>query len=63
MLVVVKKEDQASVKEMEQVILEEVNVKQLELLDTDSDIVVKKAKPNFKSIGPKFGKKVNLDCQ
>ncbi len=60
MLVVVKKEDQASVKEMEQVILEEVNVKQLELLDTDSDIVVKKAKPNFKSIGPKFGKKVNL---
>lgn len=59
MLVVVKKEDQEAVREMEQVILEEVNVKQLELLDTDSDIVVKKAKPNFKSIGPKFGKKVN----
>jgi isoleucyl-tRNA synthetase len=59
MLVVVKKEDQESVREMEQVILEEVNVKQLELLDTDSEIVVKKAKPNFKSIGPKFGKKVN----
>ncbi len=60
MLVVVKKEDQQAVREMEQVILDEVNVKQLELLDTDSDIVVKKAKPNFKSIGPKFGKKVNL---
>lgn len=59
MLVVVKKEDQQAVREMEQVILDEVNVKQLELLDTDSDIVVKKAKPNFKSIGPKFGKKVN----
>lgn len=59
MLVVVKKEDQDAVKQMEPVILEEVNVKQLELLDTDSDIVVKKAKPNFKSIGPKFGKKVN----
>ncbi|MCX8057609.1 MAG: isoleucine--tRNA ligase [Ignavibacteria bacterium] len=60
MLVVVKKEDQDSVREMEQVILEEVNVKELQLLDTDSDIVIKKAKPNFKSIGPKFGKKVNL---
>ncbi len=60
MLVVVKKEDQESVKQMEQVILDEVNVKELQLLDTDSDIVVKKAKPNFKSIGPKFGKKVNL---
>lgn len=60
MLVVVKKEDQESVKQMEQVILDEVNVKELQLLDTDSEIVVKKAKPNFKSIGPKFGKKVNL---
>ncbi len=59
MLVVVMKEDQDAVRQMEQVILDEVNVKQLELLDTDSELVVKKAKPNFKSIGPKFGKKVN----
>lgn len=59
-LVVVKKEDQDAVRHMEQVILEEVNVKQLELLNTNSEIVVKKAKPNFKSLGPKFGKKVNL---
>lgn len=58
-MVVVKKEDQNSVKEMENVILEEINVKELVLLDTDSDIVGKKAKPNFKSIGPKFGKNVN----
>lgn len=59
MLVVVRKEDQDSVRQMEQVILDEVNVKALQMLDTGSDIVVKKAKPNFKSIGPKFGKKVN----
>lgn len=59
-LVVVKKEDQDAVRHMEQVILDEVNVKQLELLNTNSEIVVKKAKPNFKSLGPKFGKKVNL---
>lgn len=59
-LVVVKKEEQDAVRHMEQVILDEVNVKQLELLNTNSEIVVKKAKPNFKSLGPKFGKKVNL---
>ncbi len=58
-MVVVKKDDRDSIKQMKQVILEEVNVKTLELLDTDSDLVGKKAKPNFKSIGPKFGKNVN----
>jgi len=58
-MAVVNKEDQNAVREMENVILEETNVKELVLLDTDSEIVGKKAKPNFKSIGPKFGKNVN----
>lgn len=40
------------------VILEEVNVKELNIIEGDSDIIVKKTKPNFKSIGPKFGKDV-----
>ncbi len=40
------------------IILEEVNVKDLEIIEGDSEIIVKKAKPNFKSIGPKFGKDV-----
>ena len=35
-------------------------VKELNLLEGNSDIIVKKAKPNFKSIGPKFGKNVKL---
>ena len=34
----------------------EVNVKDIELLDDASDILVKKIKPNFKVLGPKFGK-------
>ena len=34
----------------------EVNVKEIELLDDASDILVKKIKPNFKVLGPKFGK-------
>jgi isoleucyl-tRNA synthetase len=44
---------------MQEVILEEVNIKEIIVLKDDSDIVNKSAKPNFKSIGPKFGKNVN----
>lgn len=43
---------------MKDVILEEVNIKELVILTDDSEIVSKSAKANFKSIGPKFGKKV-----
>ncbi len=43
---------------MKDVILDEVNIKELVVLDDDSEIVNKTAKANFKSIGPKFGKKV-----
>ena len=43
---------------MKDVILEEVNIKELLILTDDSEIVNKSAKANFKSIGPKFGKKV-----
>jgi isoleucyl-tRNA synthetase len=45
-------------KSVEDIILEEINVKELTIVEGDSDIIVKKAKPNFKSIGPKFGKDV-----
>ncbi len=36
-------------------IISEVNVKEIELLDDASGILVKKIKPNFKLLGPKFG--------
>ncbi len=48
---------------MKDVILDEINVKAIEYVDDDSDIVEKKAKPNFKSIGPKFGKKAQKVAQ
>ncbi|MCG8207699.1 isoleucine--tRNA ligase [Tenacibaculum finnmarkense] len=38
----------------------EVNVKEIELLDDASDILVKQIKPNFKALGPKFGKDMRL---
>jgi isoleucyl-tRNA synthetase len=43
---------------MKEVILDEVNIKELIVLDDDSEIVNKTAKANFKSIGPKYGKNV-----
>jgi isoleucyl-tRNA synthetase len=38
----------------------EVNVKEIELLDDASGILVKQIKPNFKALGPRFGKDMNL---
>ena len=34
----------------------EVNIKEIEILDDASDILIKQIKPNFKTLGPKFGK-------
>ena len=34
----------------------EINVKSIELLDDASEILVKEIKPNFKALGPRFGK-------
>jgi len=38
----------------------EVNVKEVELLEDASDILVKQIKPNFKTLGPRFGKDMKL---
>ncbi len=38
----------------------EVNVKEIELLDDASSMLVKQIKPNFKTLGPRFGKGMNL---
>lgn len=41
---------------VKELILSEVNVKEIEYLSDDSSILVKKIKPNFKTLGPKYGK-------
>ena len=38
----------------------EINVKNVELVGDSSKILVKKAKPNFKLLGPKFGKDLKI---
>jgi isoleucyl-tRNA synthetase len=58
-MVVVSEDKKVALTQMQEVILDELNVKELVVLTDDSGIVNKSAKPNFKSIGPKFGKIVN----
>jgi isoleucyl-tRNA synthetase len=40
-------------------ILSEINVKNIEYLDSANALLIKELKPNFKSLGPKFGNKLN----
>jgi isoleucyl-tRNA synthetase len=41
----------------------EVNVKEIELIDEGSGILVKQIKPNFKKLGPHFGKDMKVVAQ
>jgi len=57
-MVAVDAEKREAVQNMKDVILEEVNIKELVVLEDDSGIVNKSAKANFKKLGPKYGKLV-----
>jgi isoleucyl-tRNA synthetase len=58
MMVAVESSRRIALQKMQEVILEEVNIKELVVLEDDSSIVNKSAKPNFKVVGPKYGKLV-----
>jgi len=53
---VIKEGLQAKIEKVEDYILNEINVKQIEYLSDTSGIISKTIKPNFKTLGPKFGK-------
>jgi len=55
---VANERDRDAIASMEDVILDEINVKKIEYVSDDSGIVHKSAKPNFKTLGPKHGKGV-----
>ena len=46
----------AAVEAVQDIILNEVNVKELKFADAGSNILVKKVKPDFKKLGPRYGK-------
>jgi len=51
------------VESIKDLVLSEVNVKELEFMTSDSGILVKKIKPNFKTLGPKFGQQMKAISQ
>ena len=56
MIPVLDAADREEILEVADLIKSEVNVKEIELIDDASGILVKNIKPNFKVLGPKFGK-------
>lgn len=50
----------AEVEAISDLIKAEVNVKEIQLLDDASGVLVKQIKPNFKTLGPRFGKDMGL---
>lgn len=60
MIPVLSEEDKTSILSVADLIKSEVNVKEIELISDDSGILVKQIKPNFKVLGPRFGKDMKL---
>ncbi|HTE33511.1 MAG TPA: DUF5915 domain-containing protein [Chryseolinea sp.] len=48
----------AQIRNVEEIILAEVNVKAIQYIDDTADIVVKKVKPNFPKLGKQYGPKM-----
>ena len=53
----------SQIEAVKELVLSEVNVKELEFMTSDSDILIKKVKPNYKSLGPKFGQQIKAISQ
>jgi len=56
MMPVADDRQRAELEAMKELILTEVNVKELEILSPDDTTLVKRVKPDFKKLGPKYGK-------
>ena len=60
MIPVLDENQRAEIEAVSDLIKAEVNVKEIVFLDDASGILVKQIKPNFKALGPRFGKEINL---
>ncbi len=63
MIPVLNKKQRLEIEAVADLIKSEVNVKEIELLDDASGILVKNIKPNFKVLGPKYGNKMKSIAQ
>ena len=60
MIPVLNPKMQEDIKAISTIVLSEINVKEIAYLTEDSDILTKQIKPNFKTLGPKFGRHMKL---
>ncbi|MEN8764809.1 MAG: isoleucine--tRNA ligase [Wenyingzhuangia sp.] len=60
MIPVLDEQQRTDILAVQDLILSEVNVKEINLLDDASGILVKNIKPNFKVLGPRFGKQMRF---
>jgi isoleucyl-tRNA synthetase len=60
MIPVLDENERKEIEAVAELIKSEVNVKEIILLDDASGILVKQIKPNFKVLGPRFGKDMKL---
>ena len=63
MIPVLNEAEREEILAVENLIKSEVNVKEIELIDDASGILVKTIKPNFKVLGPRFGKDMRFVAQ
>jgi isoleucyl-tRNA synthetase len=60
MIPVLDQNDRDDIEAVSDLITSEVNVKEIELIDDASGMLVKNIKPNFKVLGPRFGKNMRF---
>lgn len=58
MVPVLDPQQQAQIEAVAELIMNEVNVKEIEFLTDSSGVITKKIKPNFKTLGPKYPKQM-----
>ena len=60
MIPILNKNMQQDIEQISAIILNEINVKEIKYLTESSNVLMKQIKPNFKTLGPKFGKDMKL---
>src|SRR5690625_23931 len=63
MIPVLNESEQEEILAVSELIKREVNVKEIELIDEDNDLLVKQIKPDFKVLGPRFGREMKQVAQ
>lgn len=58
MVPILDKDFARRLEDVKDIILSEVNIKEIDLLEDTEGVIKKKIKPNFKTIGPKYGKQM-----